>query len=299
MSDWVGGVQRWRYRASWFTLGEFRCPPGHARWNRVNIIGRDPLLAFPHTAVAIDQRGREPVVATPNHVVFYDPGQEYRRELRDERGDECVFVEVEARTLERLVDTSGASRTAHGGFRFPFVSGPSSARTFLLHRGLLAHLSVAGEPDRLLVEETVAGIVEDALRRAYAARSWPASRRAARARRVLAERAKEILVESVTSDVCLDDLARELHCSRFHLARTFRAETGFALWEYRNQLRLRDALGRLAERTGDLSRLAIELGFSSHSHFANSFKAGFGLAPSAARRAFADPGGLDALVHGA
>jgi AraC family transcriptional regulator len=296
MADCVRGVHRIRHRASWFVLGEFRCPSGHRAWRKVNRIGHLPLIAFPHTAVAIDQRGREPVVATPNHAVFYDAGQEYRRELRDARGDECVWIALRAPALERLVEGINGSGRTRGGFRFPFVAGPSSAQTFLLHRGLLSHLDVADEPDGLLIEETVTGIVDEALRGAFAVRGARTSRRAARARHALAERAKELLVARAETAVSLDDIARELHCSRFHLARTFRAETGFALYEYRNQLRLRNALDRLAERTADLSRLALELGYSSHSHFANSFKCGFGLAPSAVRRAFAEPEGLRVLV---
>jgi AraC-like DNA-binding protein len=296
VSEW-DTLNRLRYRASWFTLGEFRCPPDHGRWSGVNVIGREPLVVFPHVPVTILQRGREPVVATPNHTIFYDPGQEYRRELRDPRGDACVFVALEGTALERLVERVDRPATARADFHFPFVAGPSPARTFLLHSGLLAHLAVADEPDRLLVEETVAVIVDEAIRAAYAAGRDTTSRRAASARRSLAERAKELIVTQAATALCLDDLAHELHCSRFHLARTFRAETGFALHEYRNQLRLRTAIDRLAERTSDLSRLALQLGYSSHSHFANSFKAGFGLAPSAVRRAFAEPRGLDALVR--
>jgi AraC-like DNA-binding protein len=289
-----------RYEASWFRLAEFRAPAANRCWKNVNVIrGPWPIIVFPHVPVAISQRGREPVVATANHVIFYDAGQEYRRELRDPRGDYCAFVALDENVLERHVETLGASSRRHGGRRFPFVAGPSSAHAFLLHRGLLAHLAVAEAPDRLLVEETVTTMVDASLRGAYAVAGDRASRRSGRARHALAERAKELLVARTTTNLCMDDLARELHCSRFHLARVFRAETGFALYEYRNQLRLRDALEGLVERTADLSRLGLELGYSSHSHFANSFRAGFGLAPSAVRRAFAEPRGLDALVRAA
>jgi AraC-like DNA-binding protein len=80
-----------------------------------------------------------------------------------------------------------------------------------------------------------------------------------------------------------------LHTSAFHLGRIFRAHTGFPLHAYRTQLRLRLALDRLAERPSDLAALALDLGFNSHSHFTDTFRAAFFITPSDARVAL-DPG---------
>ena len=70
----------------------------------------------------------------------------------------------------------------------------------------------------------------------------------------------------------------------FHLARVFKARTGFSLHAYRNQLRLRAALERLAEPGVDLIDIALDLGFSSHSHFTETFRRSFGKTPSAVRQ---------------
>ncbi|MFA6441419.1 MAG: helix-turn-helix domain-containing protein, partial [Sterolibacterium sp.] len=43
------------------------------------------------------------------------------------------------------------------------------------------------------------------------------------------------------------------------------------------------ALQRLADGADDLTALAIELGFSSHSHFAETFRREFGRTPSQVR----------------
>ena len=75
----------------------------------------------------------------------------------------------------------------------------------------------------------------------------------------------------------------------------FRAETGFTLAGYRPALRLRAALERLPDSDGDLSALALELGFSSHSHFAASFTREFGVPPSAVR----EPARIRALLDAA
>ena len=55
---------------------------------------------------------------------------------------------------------------------------------------------------------------------------------------------------------------------------------------YLTQLRLRSSLERLADGANDLTALALELGFSSHSHFTDAFRREFGHAPSRDR-----PGG--------
>jgi AraC-like DNA-binding protein len=69
----------------------------------------------------------------------------------------------------------------------------------------------------------------------------------------------------------------------FHLARIFKSRTGFSLHAYRNQLRLRSALERLREPNVDLTGIALDLGFSSHSHFTETFRRAFGKTPSAVR----------------
>jgi AraC-like DNA-binding protein len=53
---------------------------------------------------------------------------------------------------------------------------------------------------------------------------------------------------------------------------------------YLTRLRLRAALERLAGGVHDLTALALEIGFSSHSHFTDVFRREFGRTPSAVRR---------------
>jgi AraC family transcriptional regulator len=76
-----------------------------------------------------------------------------------------------------------------------------------------------------------------------------------------------------------------VHCSPYHLACVFRRESGLSIRQYRQRLRLREGLLRVAEGEQNLSALALALGFSSHSHFTDSFRNAFGVAPSACRSA--------------
>ena len=84
--------------------------------------------------------------------------------------------------------------------------------------------------------------------------------------------------------VTLDDVARAVHVSPFHLARIFQQQTGVPVHRYLTQLRLRASLERLADGAGDLTAVALELGFSSHSHFTDAFRREFGHSPSEMRK---------------
>ena len=98
-----------------------------------------------------------------------------------------------------------------------------------------------------------------------------------------AEAFEVLIARRFKDNLTLSDIAREVQSSVFHLARTFKARTGFSLHTYRNQLRLRSALEQLREPGTDLTGIALDLGFSSHSHFTECFRRNFGMTPSAVR----------------
>jgi AraC-like DNA-binding protein len=82
-------------------------------------------------------------------------------------------------------------------------------------------------------------------------------------------------------------IARRVGCSPFHLSQIFSRETGMSMHRHLSQLRLRAALGRLAAGERDLTRLALDVGFASRSHFAGAFSSAFGAPPSRVRADFA------------
>jgi len=256
-------------RTPFLAIGEFRCPPGDEAWRRENVIGDRVHVVFPRIPVVIRQAGAQAVLATPNHTMLYNAGQLYERELRNERGDDCVYLALQEPSLAGLVD----------GGRFRATHLPADRRTYLLQHLLVRHLR-NGAPDPLSAEEL-------AVRLLLAALSGPPGPARPRrpgtdqAHRELAEAAKAELVAAPAARLTLEELARRLHTSPFHLARVFSAETGYTLSRYRRALRLRAALERLPSSERDLSGLALELGFSSHSHFATSFRREFGVPPSA------------------
>jgi AraC-like DNA-binding protein len=74
-------------------------------------------------------------------------------------------------------------------------------------------------------------------------------------------------------------LARELSISAGHLARSFKAEVGMSLVEYRNRL-LMDRFFVAVERgNGNLLAAALEAGFGSYTQFHRVYKRMFGASP--------------------
>jgi AraC-like DNA-binding protein len=100
--------------------------------------------------------------------------------------------------------------------------------------------------------------------------------------------AQSLLQERFRERYRLEDVARELYVSPFHLCRLFKQETGMSMHRYVNRLRLREALEGLADGV-NLTELALSLGFSCHSHFTNAFRKEFGLPPGEARRLVGKP----------
>jgi AraC family transcriptional regulator len=230
-----------------------------------------PHVVFPRTSAIIRHAGNEPTLANPNHVMFYNPGQRYFRTLHHPAGDRCWFIELEAGLLQELIDQE----------EFRFVTGPGDADVRLLLHAIVRHLADE-DADPLLVEEMVASALSQTITAATHGHDEVPPRTRPH-HRGLVERAKEVLTETATESLSLQDIARRLHTSEYHLARIFRAGTGHSLHRYRNHLRLRLALEQLADPQTTLSALAHSLGYASHSHFTDSFRTVFGIPPSHVR----------------
>jgi AraC family transcriptional regulator len=110
-----------------------------------------------------------------------------------------------------------------------------------------------------------------------------AARAAHREESSLARAAQAVMAASPTEAHSLKALSGSLGVSPFHLAHVFSAEMGISLHRYLIQLRLAFALERLADGATSLSALALDAGFSSHSHFTTTFHRHLGMTPCEAR----------------
>ncbi len=70
----------------------------------------------------------------------------------------------------------------------------------------------------------------------------------------------------------LDGLAKMMQTSPTHLSRVFRRQVGIPLFEYINQVRIRQACLLLRRTGATITEVAIEVGYNNISHFNRSFR---------------------------
>lgn len=267
-------------------IGEFRCPPDHAAWTEENYIGPHALFVFPRVPVRIQQADAREVVADVNSVMYYNPDTYYHRGALHPRGDECEWFAIEPDVLRDALaeaDPAAADRPRH-----PFTAprGPSDAETYLLQRRLTDHVRQNPAAEALAVEEMALTVLRRLVRLSQADNERgdaPVRGTTQAAHWGAVERARQILSLRFREKLRLGDIAAAVHVSPYHLCRMFRRQSGVSLHRFVDHLRLRASLEMLGEFGGDLTQLALWLGYSSHAHFTTAFRRVFGISPSQAR----------------
>ena len=273
-----GPVDRVVFATGSVTIGAFRCAADHPSFRDSGPIQND-CFVFPRTAVVIQHEHARPFVADPTVVTLYNRRQRYERRLLSADGDRCDWFAVSPGLLRAaLADRDPAA--ADGERPIRFTRAPAAAAIYLLQRRLFLDAIAAADP--LDLEERVVSLLDGVLAMAYRDAPVEPPRRSRAAE--LAEAAKAWVAPRAAQRLTLTMIARALGCSVFHLCRSFRGATGLTLHAYRDSVRLRTALERLEDGERDLSRLALDLGYSSHSHFTAAFRRSFRVAPSGVRK---------------
>jgi AraC-like DNA-binding protein len=98
----------------------------------------------------------------------------------------------------------------------------------------------------------------------------------------LASRVKAYLAEHADDPVRLRELSRAAGVSPDRLAYSFQKVEKVSIARYALKARMQRAASRLGS-ADDLARLAVDLGFASHSHFSTAFLRWAGCTPSVYR----------------
>ena len=231
--------------------------------------------------------GKKVTTADANQSTFFSKNSVYRVSHPGDCGDRGTsFVAAES-ILNDIIRELDPSVDERPDEPFPFDTGPCDASLFWRHLEYVQRLELAArEPlEPLWADVNGLQLIADVLESAFAHRGAIPKKRpttlddhAART-----EAAKTYLTRHIGENVSLDDVAAAVNASPFNFARMFQQQTGLPVHRYLTQLRLRVALERLPD-TADITLLALELGFSSHSHFTDVFRREFGKTPSEFRR---------------
>lgn len=239
-------------------------------------------VVFPRSAVWIQHQDRPPFVADPGVVTIYNRSQPYVRRPLAPEGDRSDWLSLSRELAVSIVSAIDPEAAANPAGPFPIAFGRSSADLYFQQR-LLFGRALQGSIDDFELEQEVLLLVGAALEHAMpSGRPVPSQRSASL--RELVEAARAEIARDPLSRRTIRQLASSIGASPFHLCRSFRRVTGLTLHHYQLDLRTRLALEYIQGPNRNLSRLAQDLGFSSHSHFTAAFRQRMGRTPSRARR---------------
>jgi AraC-like DNA-binding protein len=258
------------FAADGVIVSDVRCSSCRSSWSQPEEASQHALVLVRRGCFRLRTAGRE-LLADAACVYFERSGEAYEVAHPHEGGDACTQIVVDEELLGAIAGDAG----------LPSRATFSSPQVDLQHRLLLAHAE-RGD-DALELAERAVGLVASIL--GHADTSGRPARRAAavRTRRRAVDDVREALAVSPAAG--LPELARSAAVSPHHLSRIFRAETGETISRYRNRVRVRVALERLADGEERLTRLAAELGFADHAHLTRVVRAETGWTPSVLRAA--------------
>ncbi len=267
------------------SIRDVRCRPCGVDRHEEEISVSDDIV-FPRSGAFVHHREGREVFADSNSVLFFTRHQSYYITHPNQGGDDCTVLRFRRSVLRDAISEIDPAVSDRATALFPQPDAPTDHCTFVAMQRLRALLR-DGEPCGVRVEELAMRVLAAAMDSLVrfcnrpTRRARPATARAHR-RTIIGARA--FLAASFRERLTLSGIARAVHSSPFHLARMFARETGSTIHQFLLDLRLRSAVERLADGTEDLTRLALDLGFSSHGHFSDSFRRAFGISPSGIRK---------------
>ncbi|MEO0592929.1 MAG: AraC family transcriptional regulator [Myxococcota bacterium] len=263
-----------------FLVGRFRCRPESPMWDRVNEIENGPLFVIPSSGVEISHAGGPTIVTSATRVVFYNRGHLYRRRLLDRHGDRCAFFGVSSDALREAAQHYEVRLRDDTACPFTFTSAPLDPSAYLLHRRIVrCAFTHRDEIDRrnedvlALLDAVLAGLTSTSRRR-----SRPPGQRSQDA----VVETQRTIVRDFDQNLTLAELGERVALSSYHLARSFRTINGMSIHTFRDRVRILHSLHRL-DREERLIDIALDSGFSSHSHFTQVCRKVLGVTPSTLR----------------
>jgi AraC-like DNA-binding protein len=226
-------------------------------------------LVLPYFGLFAYVVGSQKWLVDSNKVLFISPGWEFADEQPvPALGHATVLINPKRRLVEEFGGVSGM----RGRAALPAGALHSSALLQMMTQALLSHSLSGG--DSLRGDELAVRAMKLALN-GTPALGRPSS--------TTVDRAKQFLHANDCERLGLEQVANAVGVSPVYLTQEFKRSEGMPLYQYQLSLRLARALVELPH-ANDITRLALDLGFSSHSHFTLVFRRNFGVTPSDYRR---------------
>ncbi|HZW23657.1 helix-turn-helix transcriptional regulator [Noviherbaspirillum sp.] len=275
-------IERPLFTSDLLTIRHAVARPSEAELSELAWAGADLLLLPVDGVFALHDAPKQHFIANANHGLFLALGQPYRMSFPGRIGDECLVLHFSAPALSGMLAEAAGADTLRSPRLRPHCLLPPPA---MLERSMLQRALMRDERDALEIEELCVTLMDASLRTASRCAATPGTRTPTRERRRRqVEAVKEAISLRPAQEWTLDALARHAHTTPYHLARIFREEVGIPVHRYLVRTRLARALSAIESTGGGLTAIALDTGFTSHSHLTASFRAHFGTTPAALRR---------------
>lgn len=259
------------------SLRDIRCD-GACRHKGPKECATAHAIVFPYRGLFVRHLDQDVAVAEANQALFFNPHQEYSVSHPVAGGDACLSITLDEEILSEIVPRSRLASSRSIVFREQRARIGPAAQSIA---ALLRHGLRAGTLDPLQAETLALSLVRHAVVDGNAP-----DRLISAGKRKLIDRAKRVVTSDLGRRWTLSEIGEEVGCSPVYLTQLFQQIEGMPLYRYQLQLRLAKALEDIA-RYESLTMLALDLGFSSHSHFTTAFRATYGRSPSAFRHEIA------------
>lgn len=282
-AQWEPGYRvAWRYADDRFAVGDWRCNGTRSAAPAVEECTRHFEINLHRRGWHVRSIARQRYFIDPLHHSLWPADCGFRLSNNTAHPQAATLLFLTHELLEEAIaPIDGAGIASLRRLRTSPAHWRSSELT-ACHARLLGTAS----EDRLAVEEQSLALICRVV--AEAAGAGAAGSRSPSPRRVATiDSARSYILSHYREALSLSSIAAAAGVAPSTLCASFAGVVGMPVWRYVQRLRLQDAALALGEGVTDLSRLALDLGFSSHSHFAQAFRAHFGRTPSQFRQASA------------
>jgi len=267
-----GYAVRWRHAEDEFAVADWRCDG--VRRSAANVGEEIPAhieITLQRTGWHVRSAQRRDYLVDPLQQTLWPQGAGYRLSHNTGHAQAATLLFLRREALD---DWMSAVPGAGGGSVGMLMRGPQLLRCDDVD---LAHAALCASRDALRTDELARALVVRLLAHAVGrgdAAAAPTAHETAVVRRAVA-----YITAHYRERLSLRDIAAAAGVSASRLSALFPRAAGMPVWHYVTELRLRAAVHALAQGTDDLAQLALELGFSSHSHFGARIRARYGRAP--------------------
>lgn len=276
--DHLAPVETLLFRSDVVKVGCFECTASHPSFARTASLDNDVFVVL-RRPLWIRRNSGSYRFVEPGGILMHRAGSTLERRCAEDAGERTYWFGMHPEVFVETLRRYGLSTDEMGG---ALIAEPR----FRYRLALFIKRFMSGTMSTLAVEEEVLSLfIEICERRADRLRAASKTRLDTTARqRRLVDKARAYLDAHLTETIGLEVVAHAAGTSMYHLCRVFREQTGITMHAYRTGQRLGQALDRLVDdATPNLSELALELGFCSHSHLSRVFQKQMGMPPSSLR----------------